>query len=234
MKTLANSIYIFGWIYLLAHPLAVIAVNTEESMSEDKHHINNWNQFADRLQKLHEYQLQHHETYQKEGKGGYMGNENFYREVKYFDKASGKLLSRVLWEVENPDQIHEIEVFLYGDDGRLKRDYLAAFYPVHRNAPVQTLINLHYHDENLHSFRQFDASGEKIYERCEGTFQHKPVNIALDDNDFWDPDKQTTALMKSKEYKACFGHTAANLGDYVNPLYGLNQSTGQTKNTQLQ
>ena len=69
-------------------------------------------------------------------------------------------------------------------NGKLKRDYLAAFLPGQRNAPIQTLINFHYQNDELKSFRQFDGSGYKIYEYCEGKFFGEPLTISLDDNDF--------------------------------------------------
>jgi len=190
-------------------------------MTTDKKHVNTWNQFTERLYILHQHQITQHETFQKESKGGYMGNNDFYREVKYFDKKSGRLLSKVLWEIDNPEQIHEIEVFVYDGNGKLKRDYLAAFLPGHRNAPVLTLINFHHQNDELKSFRQFDASGEKIYERCEGKFFNKPLIISLEDVDFAGYDDESVKIMESEEYLACFERTMPVLGNYVNPLFGI-------------
>ena len=162
-----------------------------------------------------------------------MGGGDFYREVKHFDKKSRRLLSRVLWEIDNPEQIHEIEVFVYDTNGKLKRDYLTAFLPGHRNAPVQTLINFHYQNDELKSFRQFDVSGQKIYERCEGKFLNDPLNISLDDSDFAEYSDETMKTMESQEYQACFGHTIATLGDYINPLFGIPLSADLMKKAEM-
>ncbi len=217
----------------LTTPFGVVAKNATTTISVNKKHVNTWNQFAERIYILHQHQLSQHPTYTRESKGGYMGNEEFYREVKHFDKKSGRLLSRVLWEIENPDQIHEIEVFVYDNNGRLKRDYLAAFLPGHRNTPVQTLINFHYQNDELKSFRQFDASGEKIYERCQGKFFGAPVEIALTDTDFAAYDSQTAKLMESEEYLSCFQNTIAALGEYNNPLHGIELSPALMKKAQV-
>lgn len=233
MKRLFISISIIGWISLLFIPTLASSKTTKSSMSPNEQHVNAWNQFAQHLYVLHQHQISQHATFQKESIGGYMGNEDFYREVKHFDKQSGQLLSRVLWEIDNPEQIHEIEVFVYGANGKLKRDYLAAFLPGHRNAPVQTLINLHYQNDELKSFRQFDASGEKIYERCEGKFFGEPVNIALTDNDFGGADANTIRLMESEEYLACFQHTLPTLGDYANPLYDVKLSADLIRQAEM-
>lgn len=220
MNITASTIVILGLISL-TYPTAGNTANTTASAKSNIEHSNTWNQFAQRLYILHQHQIAQHETFQKESKGGYMGGGDFYREVKYFDKKSRRLLSRVLWEIENPEQIHEIEVFVYDANGKLKRDYLTAYLPGHRNAPVQTLINFHYQNDELKSFRQFDVSGQKIYERCEGTFLNDPLNIALDDSDFAEYSEETMKIMESQEYQACFGHTIAILGDYINPLFGM-------------
>lgn len=232
MKTTAGVIIILGAIFLL-NPVMGNTKNAKSSMSSDKKQVNTWNQFAEQLYILHQHQITQHETFQKESTGGYMGSEDFYREVKYFDKKSGILLSRVLWEIENPDQIHEIEVFVYNYNGKLKRDYLAAFLPGHRNAPVMTLINFHYQNDELKSFRQFDASGEKIYERCEGKYFNKPLFITLEDVDFAGYDDQTLEILESEEYLACFERTMPVLGDYVNPLFGVTLSAELQKKAEL-
>ncbi len=220
MKITKYIINICGWICLI-FPAVGNSANTAATNSADKEQVDTWNQFAQRLYILHQHQTAQHETFQKESTGGYMGGGDFYREVKYYDTKSERLLSRVLWEIDNPEQIHEIEVFVHDANGNLKRDYLAAFLPVHRNAPVQTLINFHYQNDELKSFRQFDASGEKIYEYCEGSFFGEPLTISLDDNDFAAYDKDTIRIMESEEYLSCFQNTSATLGDYINPLYGI-------------
>lgn len=214
---------LLGWICLV-YPVVGNTAESTASSSSDKKHVKILNQFAQRLRILHELQTTQNEIFQKESKGGYRGGDDFYREVKYYNKKTGNLLSRVMWEIEKPDQIHEIEVFVYDDNGRLKRDYLAAFLPVLRNAPVQALINLHHQNDEVKSFRQFEVSGEKIYEFCEGKFFGEPLTISLDDNDFFVPNEETIKLMESVEYLSCFDKTMGTLGSYVNPLYGLSLS----------
>ena len=212
----------------------VHAANQQSSISSNKEHVSAWNQFAHRLYILHQHQISGKEIYQKSSKGGYMGAGDFYREIKYYDKKSNLLLSRVLWEIENPEQIHEIEVFVYDNNGKLKRDFLAAFLPEHRNAPIQTLINFHYQNDELKSFRQFDASGEKIYERCEGKFFGEPLYLSLDETDFSGYYPESVKLMESEEYLACFGHTMTTLGDYANPLFGIQLPADLLKKAQMQ
>jgi len=232
MKTTTSLLALIACICLV-FPVHAYTKSNKAAMSEDKQHVNNWNQFAQRLYILHMHLIAQTETLTQESKGGYATTPDFYREVKYFDKKSNRLLSRVLWEVKNPEQIHEIEVFIYDDSGKLKRDYLAAFLPGHRNAPIQTLINLHYQNDELKSFRQFDASGDRIYERCAGKFFGAPVSISLDDNDLSEYSDETIKLLESEEYLACFGNTVTTLGDYVDPLYDIPLSADLQKQADL-
>jgi len=233
MKKLSFSLSIIGCLALSLHPAVINAKNSKSAMSVDNQQINAWNQFADRLYILHQHQIAQNAISQSESTGGYMGNGEFYREVKFTDKKSGRLLSRVLWEIENPDQIHEIEVFVYDDNGRLKRDYLAAFLPEHRNAPVQTLINLHYQNDEVKSFRQFDASGDKIYERCEGKFFGAPVSISLTDDDFYSGSSDVIKTMESEEYLSCFQNVLPTLGDYADPLFDIQLSADLLKHAEI-
>ena len=57
-----------------------------------------------------------------------------------------------------------------------------AYLPVFRNAPFQTLINLHHYEGKLDVFRQFDASGTRIYEQCKGRFLGGEVDISLEED----------------------------------------------------
>lgn len=223
MKTTIYIIFISAGL-LLTHTVAAATKNATSAMQVDKKQVNSWNLFAEQLYILHQHQVSQHDTIQKISTGGYFGAKDFYREVRFIDKNSGRLLSRVLWEIENPENIHEIEVFIYGYNGKLKRDYLAAFLPGHRNTPVTTLINFHHQNDELKSFRQFDASGEKTYERCEGTFFNKPISITLADEDFFGLSDETNKIFDSEEYLSCFERTMPILGDYVNPLFGITLS----------
>ena len=108
---ISNSVLSMIGLICLSIPIAGYTANTTAPVSTNKGHVNTWNQFAQRLYILHQHQTAQYETFQKESKGGYMDGGDFYREVKYYDKETERLLSRVLWEIDNPEQIHEIEVF---------------------------------------------------------------------------------------------------------------------------
>jgi tetratricopeptide (TPR) repeat protein len=196
-----------------------------DRMKEDKVHINTWNDFADNLVKLHDKYLDLHKVRVTESRGGYGGvsspRGDFFIEKKYFDESSGRLLSRVQYEIENPDQVHVMEVFIYDEQGNLQRDYLVAWLPGFRNAPVQTLINFHNNSDELHAFRQFDASGEKIYEQCYGQYFDKQVDISLEDYQLSSFSRVKPAVMNTDAYTACFGQLPAKVGAYINPLVNL-------------
>ena len=137
----------------------------------------------------------------------------FYRQVSHIDGKSGRLLSRAKWERKHPDRLHVIELFFYDKEGRILRDYSAAFLPRHHNAPYQTLINLHSYNGKLVAMRQFDASGARIFEHCRGTWFDIPVTIVIDEPLFATPDE----VLESEEYIACFGFIPARLGKYLYP-----------------
>lgn len=187
------------------------------SMTVDHSHVRRWNAFADAVVALHERQVKAHRVRTEESVGGYAGMPDFYREVRYFDAESGRLLSKVQYEREGPGEVHAIEVYVYGPDGRLLRDYAAAFLPGYRNAPVQTLVNLHHYNGGLHAFRQFDASGARIYEACEGTWQGRPVSIRLFEDDLHDTEGDGARVMASAEYRACFEGLPLTAGPHLRP-----------------
>ncbi len=188
-----------------------------KSLTESRHQVVTWNRFAHRLLQVHRHFLRTKEIKQKEEMGGYAGLPGFYREVSYFDKQSGLLLSRIRWETKNPDRVHVIEIFLHGTGGQIVRDYSAAYLPDHRNAPFQTLINIHTRNDDLHAFRQFDASGARLYEFCNGTWFDQQVKISLDEPQIGTPDH----LLKSEPYIACFGSLPAEVGRFIDPGSGI-------------
>lgn len=193
-----------------------------KSLSESRHQVLTWNRFANRLLQVHRHFLRTNEIRQKEEIGGYAGSPDFYRETSYFDKHNGRLLTRIRWETKNPDRVHVIEVFFYDTSGRVIRDYSAAYLPDHRNAPFQTLINLHVHNDDLQSFRQFDASGAHLYDFCNGTWFGQQVRISLDEPQIGTPDH----LLKSEPYIACFGSLSSKVGRFIDPgsdIAGLSQ-----------
>lgn len=190
-------------------------------MKADQQKVDAWNRFAADVVTLHNYLISHHTVRVTEQRGGYSGASapegDFYLEKSYFDANTGKLLSRVKYELEHPDTIHVIEVNVYDKQGVLQRDYLAAWLPVYRNAPVQTLINFHNQNDELHAFRQFDASGERIYEQCLGRYFGKAVTISLEDYQL----AERGAGDAGETYTACFGDLPAEVGAWLNPLANL-------------
>ena len=125
-----------------------------------------------------------------------------------------------MWERENPKQLHSIEVFVHDKQGRVIRDYTAAYLPNYHNAPTQTLISLHRYNGSLHAFRSFDASGYRIIERCTGTLKGKEIDFLLDE------DEIAVALEDAyinkgptvtAEYKSCFGDLQQEIGEYITP-----------------
>lgn len=193
------------------------------SLKVDQAQVDAWNAFAEALYEVHQQRLQQHTVRTSErigGYGGYLGEPDFYREVRYYDAGSGRLLSRIQWERKRPDVIHMIEVLFYDGKARVQRDYLAAYLPRFRNAPVQTLINFHNYDDGLHAFRQFDASGHRIYEQCNGTYFGDKVSLSLEE---WDmqPYADNPELFDSPAYLACFEPLPLRAGPYLNPLAEL-------------
>lgn len=189
--------------------------NAVTPMKEDNEHVRKWNQFADDCYALHKQQIKGKEIVEKTKLGGYARQPEFYKQVEYYDKESNRLLSRIQWERKKPDQIHGIEVFVYNKDGKLIRDFTAAYLPNYRNAPVQTLINLHHYDKDVHGFRQFDAGGDRIYEQCAGTFEGKPVQLRIFEEDLFSD--ATEALMQKPLYKSCFGDLPMRPGMFLTP-----------------
>ncbi len=211
------------------------AVNgkTKSTVGTDNIHVSSWNHFADELYRFHQYQIKNREIRTEEEYGGYVGMPDFYREVRYYDDKTDKLLSRIQWEVENKDQVHVIEVFVYNKHGNLKSDYLAAFLPEHRNAPIQTLINIHYQNDELQSFRQFDASGARIYEQCQGNFFGTPIFITLDEDDFDSTEKHIIKTLASEEYLACFEFTSSIITPYFSPFKAIGIPKSYVSNHQV-
>ncbi len=193
--------------------------DTDETMKEDKTHVNKWNNFAERIHVLHLQALNHSNLTKQTQTGGYSDEyKDFYIEHSYYHNKTGKLISRLQLERENPDNIHLIEFYIYDDKNRVKLDYLAAYLPQGRNAPVQTLINVHHYDDQLHAFRQFDANGDLIYEQCKGKFFDKPIFISLDDDEIINRFRILKSEMEQEAYRSCFENVSRNPDNYLNPL----------------
>lgn len=190
------------------------SVVATEAMKGDNNHVRIWNKFANDSFNLHKKLIDGKKLEVKTRIGSYANVKNFYIEHRYFDK--GKLISQVQWEKDNPKTLHTIEVFVHDKQGRVIRDFMAAYLPFYHNAPTQTLISFHHYDGNLHAFRSFDASGDLVLERCTGeNAQRQAVNLLLDEDDLYnDPDE----IIGSKEYNSCFdGLKQEKLGKYIIP-----------------
>ncbi|HEY5683341.1 MAG TPA: hypothetical protein VIR61_06670 [Sulfuricaulis sp.] len=194
-----------------------LAFPAEIALSVDNNQVQRWNRFVNGLLAVHELQSQGRNLEKKERTGGYSGLPKFYREVEYIDADSGKLLSRIRRESANPNNIHTIEVFFYDDQGRVSQDFSASYLARYRNAPIQTLINLHHYNGDLHSFRQFDASDNLIYEDCQGQFAGKPVGLSLEYHKIDDVKYGAEGPEAATAYQACFTGVSDTAGIYINP-----------------
>ena len=199
---------------LLLVPFMSSVVFATEPMKGDNKHTRVWNKFANDSLALHKKLTDGKNFEVKTSIGSYANVKNFYIEKRYFD--NGKLISQVQWEKESPNTLHTIEVFVHNAKGRVARDFMAAYLPFYHNAPTQTLISFHHYSGKLHAFRSFDATGDKVLERCTGTdIKGQEVNLLLDEDDlFNDPDE----IIGSKEYNNCFdGLKQDKLGKYIIP-----------------
>lgn len=190
------------------------AVIATESMKGDNNHVRIWNKFASDSLALHK-KLTDGKNYQvKKSIGSYANVKDFYVEHRYYD--NGRLVSQVQWEKDDPTTLHTIEVYVHDKQGRVVRDFMAAYLPFYHNAPSQTLISIHHYTGNLHAFRSFDASGDIVLERCTGKGKKgQDVNMLLDEDDLInDPDD----MFSSKEYSECFSDfKQEKLGKYIVP-----------------
>lgn len=201
-------------IFILFFPSLVSVAAATEALKGDNIHVRTWNKFAQDSLNLHE-KLKGGKNLQVKSKiGSYPNLKNFYQEERYFE--NGRLVSQVQWEKDNPEQLHTIEVFIHDENGRVIRDFAAAYLPFYHNAPTQTLISFHQYNGNLHAFRSFDATGDKILERCTGKNSvGKTVNFILDEDDLYNDDE---GIIGSADYISCFaGLKQQKLGKYIIP-----------------
>lgn len=182
------------------------------AMTPDEDQVQTWNRFADTVYALHERMLATHEVRSTEETGRYGGEfaKRFgFRETSYYDAKSNRLLSRVRRDQDKPDDVHIVEVFVYDPAGRVARDFSFIYLPWARNAPIRTFINLHQHSEGLHAYRQFDASGNRLYEYCEGKSSGREVKISLEDFQI------KPKVISTKTYRACFAKIPPNASVYL-------------------
>lgn len=185
----------------------------------DADHVRTWNLFADDVYQLHLRQLRKADLRTESRIGGYpasMGGADFYREVYYHDAGTDRPLSRIRWVRDELRSIHSIEVFVHDDEGRLALEYFAAYLPDFRNAPIQTFVNMHKRRGELRAFRQFDATGRRLYEQCRGSLNGESVWL---ERDYFPVDRD---LAESRQYVACFAGLPDAPGERLDPLHGGN------------
>lgn len=190
---------------------------TAASIKGDNVHVRTWNKFANDILLLHKKFEQESVLKMFSRTGGYFGNPDFYIEETYTHAKTGDLVSRILWERENPENLHTIEVFIFDKEGRVIRDYVAAYLPTYRNAPTQTLISLYAYNGNLKAYRTFDATGDRIGERCEGKLNGKEIDFILDEDEIVNAVHGYSDRMEQPDYKACFKGLSEELGKYKTP-----------------
>ena len=221
-----KSLILLSFFFIAILNTAVSATRNN-TLKSDPIQVTKWNNFVTELYELHLNKINKVPFTTSEltdGYGGGFANKNFYREISYFNKNTNKLISKIQWEVDNPDTIHTIEVFLYDNQGQVKTDFYARYLPYARNAPVQTLINLHNYNDKLHSFRQFDANGELIYETCRGQFFDKKINLHLDDEEILDFRTNNSDEFLNEAYAACFLNVAKEAATYLSPSSFINST----------
>jgi len=189
----------------------------DQKVNLGKSHAQEWNEFAGNILKLHEQLIRQTEYTVKSINGGYAGMQEFYREDAYYDRNSNQLISRLQWEIEKPENLHTIEVYVRDQKGRVTRDYTAAYLPTYRNAPTQTLVSFHAYNGKLHAFRTFDASGARIVERCTGKLGQEDVNMLLDEDEIIAGLQGDSKVMEQNRYQACFKGLPEEPGKYLTP-----------------
>ena len=202
-------------VALFSFVFPVLAASPQvKKMEVDEDQVTIWNRFATKVYELHKQRLAGRDIRKSETTGEYggvMAKGYFYKETSYHDARSGLLLSRVRADRDKPETLHIVEVFLYNDQGQVVRDYAAIYLPWARNAPIRTMINVHRHKPDLHAYRQFDASGNRIYEKCQGTTAGTQVEISLEQQDI---NARSTA---SDAYRNCFVGIQDTAGVYLSP-----------------
>ena len=204
-------------IVLAAGVVAGSVAASKGSMKEDKTHIRKWNSFADKLLALHRKLIKGRQVEVKSKIGGYSTHPRYFKEEKYYDKKTGKLISKIHWERKNPKNLHSIEIYVRDKQGRIIRDYSVTYLPEYRNSPVQTLINFHGYSGKMHGFRQFDASGDLIYEQCEGIYKGKTIVHRMFEDMLINGGPHAEKIMASVPYKMCFKGVVKRIGKDFEP-----------------
>lgn len=225
MKTRQCIYIVFMACLVLVAPAGYAKSQGEMHLKVDEQEVRAWNLFAKRLYTLHQAIIARHKVRTETSHGGFAHQPDIYIETRYYDKQSNRLLSRIQRMKDNPDLVEEIAVNIYNVQGRLIRDYLSAYLPYNRNAPIQTLINLHAYHGALHGYRQFDASNIRIYEQCQGQYRGKAVMISLEQDELAPGPYQDKDTVNSPAYKACFAGLPLTARPYLNPLNEIGKAT---------
>ena len=202
----------FLLVLLFCTPTAMAA-----SAKGDNSHARKWNQFANDVLGLHKQLTKKLPVSKTTKLGGYAGDPDYYIQETYTHKKNGKLISIVQWEKATPKNLHAIEVYVRDKQGRVLRDYSAAYLPDYRNAPTQTLVSIHKYNGDLHAFRTYEANGDRIVERCTGKLKDQEINFILDEDEIAHAEAGMTDVMEQADYKACFKGFPVEAGKYVTP-----------------
>jgi hypothetical protein len=173
-----------------------------------------WNRFAEQTVALQRSLLAGKtvkKTEEVDRYGGEMGKAYSYREVTYTDADNGRLLGRLRTNAKRSDEVQSAEVYVYDEQGRVQRDYAFTYLPWARGAPIRTFANLHHYSDGLHAWRQFDASGRRIYEHCEGKVGGESVKLSISE------DRIGGEQEGSEHYRVCFSGIARTAGVYLTP-----------------
>lgn len=208
---------IFAGIIVLSLPVYADTVIKTWNQTEEADESMRWNRFAEQLYILHKKRLSEKAIRIEERISGYFRQPNFYKEQVFYDKQSGRLLSLIQWEIQHPERIHMIQVYIYDKSGKPIRDYVASYRTRDHDDPMTTEINLHGYTDGLHAFRQFDASNEVIYEKCTGKWKGKPLEIRLDLLDLAEYDGEPDTIMTSPQYAVCFKGIPRSAARYITP-----------------
>ena len=190
------------------------SASSNESVQVDNQRANQWNTFVDDVYQLHLKQIENKKIATTNRSGSYHRLPDFFQEIKFLDTSRNLLLSKIEWETKRPDKIHSIEVRVHDDNNNIIREYSASYLPDFRNAPYQTLINIHHYSESLHSFRQYDASNNLIYEVCRATKNNEKL---FEHDDYEIPDNFTQGIGKDKTYQKCFQQLVSSNTSNITP-----------------
>lgn len=170
--------------------------------------------FKQALFELHQQQVKDKQLRLEETEGQYNGKaaERYhYRDTKYYEVGSTRLLSHIRSDADSPETLHIIEIYVYDNTGRVVRDFASVSLPTSPAYPARTLLNFHRYNGELHSFRQFNEFGDVTYEDCAGLLKNRRLKLALDAADI------KPAVTATLEYKACFDGMETEWGAYAIP-----------------